>query len=110
MKKLLNYKLKKFYEYNTSFGRKVVKLTKINNKIIDNETVFNTNHISFYKINFSSTNNLINLPTNNFIYIVSDNNTDSNYESSNDDDESESESEIDDDESVDIMVVYNNDL
>ena len=105
MKKLLNYKLKKFYEYNTSFGRKVIKLTKINNKIIDNETVFNTNHISFYKINVSSTNNLINLPTNNFIYIISDNNTDSNYES-----ESESESEIDDDESVDIMVVYNNDL
>ena len=107
LKKMLNYKLKKFYEYNTSFGRKVVKLTKINNKIIDNESGFNTNHMSFYKISVGSKNQSNNLLSNNFVYTRNDNNTDSDYESSNED---ESETEFEDDESVDIMIVYNDSL
>jgi hypothetical protein len=107
LKKMLNYKLKKFYEYNTSFGRKVVKLTKINNKIIDNESGFNTNHMSFYKISVGSKNQSNNLLSNNFVYTRNDNNTDSDYESSNED---ESDTEFEDDESVFIMIVYNDSL
>ena len=59
---LLNNKLKEFYNYNKIFGRQIIKLTKINNKIIKQEISFNTNHISFYNIKVSS------LPCTNQIY------------------------------------------
>jgi hypothetical protein len=47
-KKILMNKLKKFYEYNKLFGRKMFKLTKINNKFRFKEYFINTKHISFY--------------------------------------------------------------
>jgi hypothetical protein len=55
--KVVNYacslaiKLKKFYLYNTSFGRRYIKTTTRFNKIIKQEYKFNTNHIDFNKIN-----------------------------------------------------------
>ena len=49
-KQILYTKLKKFYEYNKSFGRQYIKLTTRFHKIIKKEFKFNTDHISFYKI------------------------------------------------------------
>lgn len=49
---ILNYKLKKFYEYNKFFGRKFIKITRNNNKIIQREFILNTKHIPFYNIPF----------------------------------------------------------
>lgn len=48
--KILNIKLKHFYEYNKSFGRRYVKLTTHLGKIIKQEYHFNMNHINFNKI------------------------------------------------------------
>jgi len=52
-KKILHFKLKKFYEYNTIFGRQTVKLTKKNDKIIKREYIINQKHLSFYDININ---------------------------------------------------------
>lgn len=49
-KLMLNYKLKKFYEYNQSFGRKTFRLNIQTNKILVH---LNDDHISFYNINIS---------------------------------------------------------
>jgi hypothetical protein len=47
----LNYKLKKFYNFNPSFGRQTISYIKNkNNKIIDKKYIFNTKYISFYEI------------------------------------------------------------
>jgi len=48
---ILAVKLKVFYLYNTGFGRRQLKITKHFNKVIKKEYKFNTEHISFYKIN-----------------------------------------------------------
>ena len=45
---LLYNKLRKFYEYNPTFGRKTIKLTKTNNKIIKREYIFNISHITYH--------------------------------------------------------------
>lgn len=55
---LLSIKLKKFYQFNPAFGRKTIKLTKKNNKIINKEYILNTKHISFYDIPYSNNDNL----------------------------------------------------
>ena len=49
---LLYIKLKKFYEYNPAFGRKIIKLIKKNNRVIKQEYILNTKYISFYDIHF----------------------------------------------------------
>lgn len=48
-KKLLNYKMKVFYEFNKSFGRKICKIIFCNNKK-QKMYYYNTNHINFYDI------------------------------------------------------------
>jgi hypothetical protein len=58
-KKLLFCKLKKFYEYNKAFGRKAIKITSaycfLTNKTkTTKETVYNTDHISFYNIKLTT--------------------------------------------------------
>jgi hypothetical protein len=54
-KQILNIKLKYFYQYNKAFGRKYIKLSKNNNKVINKEYIFNTEHLSFYKLPFDYT-------------------------------------------------------
>ena len=49
-KQLLYIKLTKFYKYNKAFGRQYIKIITHLDKIIKQETLFNDNHISFYKI------------------------------------------------------------
>lgn len=49
-RQLLHIKLKKFYQFNKEFGRKIIKLTKKNKKVIKKEYILNTKHISFYDI------------------------------------------------------------
>ena len=55
---ILYMKLYKFYEYNKLFGRKIIKIVNINNKI-KKKYIFNTNHISFNSININ--NSIVNL-------------------------------------------------
>ena len=50
---ILHKKLKKFYQYNKSFGRKIISVDKIFNKT-KTSSLFNTNHIGFYQIAVSS--------------------------------------------------------
>jgi len=57
-KLLLHNKLKEFYNYNKLFGRKIIKLTKRNNKIIKSEITFSTKHITFYNINVNLQQNV----------------------------------------------------
>ena len=49
-KQLLYIKLTKFYKYNKAFGRQYIKIITHLDKIIKQETLFNDEHISFYKI------------------------------------------------------------
>jgi len=49
---ILNKKLKKFYQFNKSFGRKIIKTKRINNKIYTS-IEFDTKHISFYSIHLT---------------------------------------------------------
>lgn len=61
---VLDIKLKKFYQFNPSFGRKILKLqTNNKNKIVKKEYMFNSKHINFYNINTNnvSSNDLFNL-------------------------------------------------
>lgn len=57
---LLHLKLKKFYQFNPAFGRKIIKLNK-NNTRVKKEYIFNTKHISFYDICVTPTINTNNL-------------------------------------------------
>lgn len=50
-KQILFTKLKLFYQYNKSFGRRYIEITKHFDKIIKTEYKFNSNHIGFYEIN-----------------------------------------------------------
>jgi hypothetical protein len=47
---ILEYKLFMFYKFNRAFGRKYVKIIKINGKMIKQEYLFNTKHVTFYQI------------------------------------------------------------
>jgi hypothetical protein len=49
-KGILEYKLFVFYRFNRAFGRKYIKVIKINGKITSQEYIFNTTHVSFYQI------------------------------------------------------------
>lgn len=76
---LLYIKLQKFYNYNKSFGRRYIQLTKQNNTVVKKEYKFNTNHISFYGIT-SNTNiinhkQLLNTNTNTILYTNINTNT-----------------------------------
>ena len=89
---ILNKKLQKFCEFNSMFGRKIIKLTKKFGKVTKTEVTFNTDHVSFYNIHinpdslclysvgiFTGNNNTVNNSDNN-----SDNNTDDDTEHNND--------------------------
>jgi hypothetical protein len=114
-KQILHFKLKKFYEFNKSFGRKIIKIIRLFKKPVKKEYTFNTNHISFHKItinNLSSVhsdellvngiNTTINLLINNNIFNVVNNAFDSDYDSSDDDD-------LDDDDDT-LTDSHNNDI
>jgi len=62
---ILGVKLKKFYEFNPAFGREIIKIIKRNRKIIRQEHVINTKHISFYNINIKPS-----IQTNEFIFLT----------------------------------------
>ena len=113
-KLLLNKKLKEFYNYNKMFGRQIIKLTKINKKIVKREISFNTSHISFYNIDVNSLPNTHNIPSivehtynvnssddddiepvNNTFFYENDDENDNDDENENDD-----ENDNDDDDSV----------
>ena len=49
-KGILEYKLFVCYRFNRAFGRKYIKVIKINGKITSQEYIFNTTHVSFYQI------------------------------------------------------------
>ena len=53
-KKLLNYKMKVFYENNKCFGRKIYKVLYVNKKK-EKTYFYNTNHIGFYEIPINTT-------------------------------------------------------
>ena len=50
---ILNKKLQKFCEFNSMFGRKIIKLTKKFGKVTKTEVAFNTDHVSFYNIHIN---------------------------------------------------------
>ena len=54
-KQILYNKLKKFYQYNKSFGRRYIQITRSFNKVINKKYVFNTKHINFYNISYDNT-------------------------------------------------------
>lgn len=96
-KHILFEKLKQFYKFNPAFGRKTIKLIKRNRKVVRQEYVINTNHISFYDINikpsplsnefiFFSNNSPINLLVNNTIFNEVNNDSDESLDI-NDDEE-----------------------
>jgi hypothetical protein len=73
---ILNKKLQKFCEFNSMFGRKIIKLTKKFGKVTKTEVTFNTDHVSFYNIHinpdslysvgiFTGNNNTVNNSVNN---------------------------------------------
>ena len=49
-KLILHTKLKSFYQYNKTFGRRFIKITRMFNKPLKREYEYNSDHISFYKI------------------------------------------------------------
>jgi hypothetical protein len=57
-KKILHFKLKKFYEYNPLFGRKIIKTKKKGDKITRREYI-NQKYISFYDISIDLSVNTI---------------------------------------------------
>jgi hypothetical protein len=88
---ILNKKLQKFCEFNSMFGRKIIKLTKKFGKVTKTEVTFNTDHVSFYNIHinpdslslysvgiFTGNNNTVNNSDNN-----TDNDTDYDTEHNN---------------------------
>lgn len=114
-KQILHFKLKKFYEFNKSFGRKIIKITRILKKPVKKEYTFNTKHISFHKITINTLssvhsdellvngiNTTINLLINNNIFNVVNNALDSNYDSSDDNDLTDDDDTITDSHNNDI--------
>jgi hypothetical protein len=106
-KRILHIKLKAFYEYNKTFGRRFIKITRLLNKTIKKEYNYNSEHISFYKIpnkntsiyfepfnRVTSTINLfINNNTNNIFNVVNN-----FYENTyNDDTDTDTDDDTDDD-------------
>jgi hypothetical protein len=76
---ILNKKLQKFCEFNSMFGRKIIKLTKKFGKVTKTEVTFNTDHVSFYNIH-------INLDSLYSVGIFTENNNNSVNNSDTDDD------------------------
>jgi len=109
-KKNLYQKLKKFYQYNKAFGRKYIKLIKnAKNRVIKKEYVFNTDHISFYKIPVSSNiaDELVVIGTNGYIImnaIINQNDENSSQDSS----EEEYNDDDDTDNNEEDTIEYNN--
>ncbi len=117
-KYILAVKLKKFYEFNPAFGRETIKLIKKNRKVIRQEYVINTKHISFYDISiktsnqtnefiFLTNNSTINILVNNTIFnVVNDDDVD--YDDA--DDDADADDNDGDDDDLDILnttTIYN---
>lgn len=122
-KLILNQKLRKFYQYNKSFGKKCYSV----NKFFDNKTKilssFNTNHIGFYKIpvtsfetydsdfSFFNRNNRNNILLENRFFIYNPNNVDYNLfqniiedsENNNSDDDIDNDSDSVSDDEITII-------
>jgi hypothetical protein len=60
-KKILFYKLKKFYEYNPNFGKIITDKDNIFSKILPAIT-YNTNHVTFHLINIDDINLSLDIP------------------------------------------------
>ena len=99
--KILNYKFRKFYQYNKLFGRKIYKLTNIyiNNstkiKKIIKQQIFNDKHLPFnsIKLDYSDSDSDNNYqPVNEFIF---------RFYSEEEEEESESDSDSDSDSNSD---------
>ena len=109
-KRMLYIKLKKFYEYNKAFGRKMYNST-IQNKLLRRlnlpiipQTYFSTKHISFHNINI--TNDEI-ADVHILFYAMQEEDDVSETETEDDDDETVASSEEDleeDDELADISI------
>jgi hypothetical protein len=109
-KRVLYIKLKKFYEYNKAFGRKMYNST-IQNKLLRRlnlpiipQTYFSTKHISFHNINI--TNDEI-TDVHILFYAMQEEDDVSETETEDDDDETVASSEEDleeDDELADISI------
>lgn len=107
-KYILGVKLKKFYEFNPAFGRETIKIIKKNRKIIRQEYIINTKHISFYDISIKTsvqTNEFIFLTNNSTINILVNNTI---FNASNDDsDESTVFNDNEEDDGDDILDILN---
>jgi hypothetical protein len=95
-KRILYTKLRKFYEYNITFGRKImhVKPRIFNAKVKGGTTItFNSNHISFHNIYINENeNNDIHM----LFYAVNDDDSDASFDSDSDlNSESETDAELD---------------
>jgi hypothetical protein len=97
-KKILNHKLRKFYEYNNHFGRITIKLTKTNNKIVKKEHIVNSDHIPFNKIPVSISPNSNNVSLDLLINALNVSNNDETHDDETDDDETDDDETDDDDE------------
>jgi DNA-binding Lrp family transcriptional regulator len=53
-KRILHIKLKAFYEYNKTFGRRIIKITRLLNKTVKKEYIYNSENIPFHKIYFKN--------------------------------------------------------
>lgn len=60
---ILHIKLKKFYQLHKEFGRLIIKLTKINNKVVKREYMFNKNYTSFHDIYITPMDKYNDIPT-----------------------------------------------
>jgi hypothetical protein len=101
-KKILHLKLKKFYEYNPLFGRKIIKTKKKGDKITRHEYI-NQKYISFYDININSSLDLNNDQTinriNNYrLTIIDSYYFEDDDDEDDEDDDGEDEEDDDDDE------------
>jgi hypothetical protein len=113
---ILNKKLKHFYEFNKTFGRKYIKLiTNSKKRVINKEYHFNTKHIGFNEINIHTGLAVIGLsiPINNLLnYAIDQYNDDENDDENNDENDDENDYENDyenNDENNDDNDYENND-
>jgi hypothetical protein len=101
---ILNKKFQKFCEFNSMFGRKIIKLIKKFGKVIKTEISFNTDHISFYNI-YVNTNSLHYIDNFNQL-----NNNSVNNSVNNSDINSDSDSNSNSDTEHNIDTEHNNDI
>ena len=85
-KKILYYKLRKFYEYNRKFGKIIYTNIGLGNSIRQT-FIFDTDHITFESISLDGINLNRDIPENNILPIIHVYFSDGNLSQSSDDDE-----------------------